>query len=169
MEPQVILVDSNDVPIGKMNKLEAHEKGLLHRAISVLIFNSNGDWLLQQRAQEKYHSPLLWSNTACSHPEPGEQSIDAAKRRLNEEMGLSANLKFAFSFVYKVSFSNGLTEHEYDHVFIAKTNSTPVINKSEAQDFKYVSQTWLMADIKKNPENYTEWFKILVPKVIDQL
>ncbi len=169
IEPKVILVDQMDNEIGQMNKLEAHEKGLLHRAISVLIFNLKGEWLLQKRASTKYHSPSLWSNTACSHPSPNEVTKMAATRRLKEEMGLEIALEHAFEFTYEVAFSNGLTEHEFDHVFIGNSDLRPELNKTEADDYKYVSTEWLTQDLGENPEMYTEWFKILVPKVIEQL
>jgi isopentenyl-diphosphate delta-isomerase len=169
IEPKVILVDQKDNEIGQMNKLEAHEKGLLHRAISVLIFNSKGEWLLQKRASTKYHSPSLWSNTACSHPAPKEATKIAADRRLQEEMGMAVELKSMFQFTYRVAFGNGLTEHEFDHVFMGMSDCRPEINMDEAGDYKYVSTEWLIQDLGQNPEMYTEWFKILVPKVIDQL
>ena len=168
-EPLLILVDQNDREIGQMNKLEAHEKGILHRAISVLIFDTKGNWLLQKRASTKYHSPSLWSNTCCSHPSPGENTSEAAKRRLIEEMGLEVELKYAFNFTYKTGFSNGLIEHELDHVFVGITDTLPLINKDEADDFKYVAQDRLLININQNPEKYSEWFKILVPKIIEQL
>ena len=169
IELLLILVDENDAEIGQMNKLEAHEKGLLHRAVSILIFNSKGEWLLQKRASSKYHSPSLWSNTCCSHPTPGESSLNAAKRRLMEEMGLKVDIKFAFDFMYRTDFSNGLTEHELDHVFIGFSDKIPVINKEEADDFKYQDQTQLLKHMEESPSEYTEWFKILLPKVIEKL
>ncbi|MBN1820393.1 MAG: isopentenyl-diphosphate Delta-isomerase, partial [Prolixibacteraceae bacterium] len=116
-ETKVICVDENDNPIGEMEKMEAHEKAVLHRAFSVFIFNSKKELLLQQRSAGKYHSALLWTNTCCSHPVPGELTENAAKRRLKEEMGMNAELKFLFKFQYKAPFDNGLTEHEIDHVF----------------------------------------------------
>src|SRR5215468_430433 len=114
---QVILVNELDEEIGTMEKLSAHEQGVLHRAISVFIFNEKGEMLLQQRASRKYHSGGLWTNACCSHPHPGEATHAAALRRLKEEMGFETSLKKAFDFVYKTSFDNGLTEHEFDHVF----------------------------------------------------
>tara|TARA_B100000809_G_scaffold119344_1_gene117576 strand:- start:1371 stop:1883 length:513 start_codon:yes stop_codon:yes gene_type:complete len=168
-EPLLILVNEQDEVVGQMNKLEAHKKGLLHRAISVLIFNSEGDWLLQKRASTKYHSPSLWSNTSCSHPTPNEDSLTAAKRRLTEEMGMKVDLKFVFDFTYRVDFSNGLIENEFDHVFIGFSNELPIINKEEADDYVYIKQKNLLLNIEINPAAYTEWFKILVPKVIKYL
>ncbi|PHO01659.1 isopentenyl-diphosphate delta-isomerase, partial [Rhodobacteraceae bacterium 4F10] len=122
MKEQVILVDQQDNPIGLMEKIEAHEKALLHRAFSVFVFNDKNELMLQQRAAEKYHSPLLWTNTCCSHQRDGESNIEAGKRRLQEEMGFSCELEEVFSFIYKAPFDNGLTEHEYDHVMIGRFN-----------------------------------------------
>ncbi len=168
-EPLLILVDNNDQEIGQMNKLEAHEKGVLHRAISVLIFNTKGDWLLQKRASSKYHSPSLWSNTCCSHPVPGETSIKAAERRLREEMGMTVDINFSFNFTYKADFNNGLIEHELDHVFFGISDELPIINREEADDFEYVGQSLLLKNIKENPSHYTEWFKILLPTVLEKI
>jgi isopentenyl-diphosphate delta-isomerase len=169
IEPLVILVDSQDQEIGEMNKLECHLKGVLHRAVSILIFNSKGEWLLQQRAQGKYHSPALWTNTSCSHPTPGEDSKSAAERRLREEMGMSVKLEFAFQFQYKAIFDNGLTENELDHVYFGRSDELPTLNKEEAMNFRYESTELLLEKIERNPENYTEWFKIMLPKVIEKL
>lgn len=135
---EVQLVDAEDNPNGSMEKLEAHEKGALHRALSVLIINSKKEILLQRRALGKYHSPGLWTNTCCSHPYPGEDPNEAAKRRLQEEMGMSSELTFLFKFQYKCDFENGLIEHELDHVFIGKTDDTPHLNTDEAIDRKSV-------------------------------
>ena len=169
IEPLVILVDQNDQEIGQMNKLESHEKGVLHRAISVLIFNSKGEWLIQRRAQEKYHSPGLWTNTCCSHPMPNENSKTAAERRLKEEMGMTVNLKFSFKFTYKVDFDNGLTENELDHVYFGCSDDLPILNKNEAMDYEFKTFDSLMDSLKYYPEKYTEWFKIMMPKVIERL
>jgi isopentenyl-diphosphate delta-isomerase len=157
-EDYVILVDENDIEIGAMQKMEAHQKALLHRAISVFVCNLNGEWLLQKRALKKYHSNGLWTNTSCSHPFPGESNLDAANRRLREEMGLEADLSEIFSFTYKESLDNELTEYELDHVFFGITDDKPVINPDEVDDWKYISFIDLEADIKKNPINYTVWF-----------
>lgn len=165
IENEVILVDENDQPIGAMEKLEAHEKALLHRAISVIIYNPEGKWLLQQRTFEKYHSKGLWTNTACSHPYPGEITVDAAARRLAEEMGITADLKEIFSFTYKQELENGLTEHELDHVFVGYSNQTPVPHPEEVRDYKFVSTDELTKDITENPEKYTVWFKIIFNRV----
>ena len=135
---EVQLVDAEDNPNGSMEKLEAHEKGALHRALSVLIINSKKEILLQRRALGKYHSPGLWTNTCCSHPYPGEDPNEAAKRRLQDEMGMSSELTFLFKFQYKCDFENGLIEHELDHVFIGKTDDTPHLNTDEAMAFKWM-------------------------------
>ena len=160
MIENVILVDVNDNELGVMEKIKAHEEGLLHRAFSVFLFNSNGEVLLQQRNKNKYHSGGLWSNTCCSHPRPGESISDAANRRLREEMGMEADLLHAFSFVYKSDLDNELTEHELDHVFLGETNSLPKMNIEEVEDYRYVSIEHLQEDIKNNPDHYTEWLKI---------
>ncbi|WP_438972522.1 isopentenyl-diphosphate Delta-isomerase [Polaribacter sp.] len=161
MEEQVILVDKNDTQIGTMAKMEAHEKALLHRAFSVFVFNNKGALLLQQRAAHKYHSPLLWTNTCCSHQRVGETNIEAGKRRLQEEMGFKTPLKEVFSFIYKAPFDNGLTEHELDHVLIGNYEEDPVINKEEVAAFKWMSLEAVKADIIENPDSYTAWFKII--------
>ncbi len=166
IDNEVILVDNNDNPIGTMEKIEAHEKALLHRAISVFIFNSEGKWLLQQRTYDKYHSKGLWTNTSCSHPFPGEDSILAANRRLHEEMGMQSDLKEVFSFTYKQELENGLTEHEFDHVFIGYSNTLPVPNPIEVMDYKYLTTKELTDAVKQNPENYTVWFKLIFERVI---
>jgi len=162
----VILVDENDSEIGIMEKLEAHQKGLLHRAFSIFILNSKNEILLQKRANTKYHSPGLWSNTCCSHPQPNQSLISSAQLRLKDEMGMIAEIKPMFSFIYKVPFDNGLWEHEYDHVFIGISDDKPIINSNEVEDYKYVSIEWLNTDIEKNPENYTSWLKICFNKFI---
>jgi len=166
---EVQLVNPNDEPIGSMEKLEAHQKGLLHRAISVLIFNSKGEMLLQRRALKKYHSPGLWTNTCCSHPYPFEIPEDAASRRLNEEMNIESKLNFAFKFIYKTEFSNGLIENELDHVFIGYSDETPHLNTDEAVAFRWVTIKELQRDIEKNPENYTVWFKIIIEEHLKQV
>ena len=161
---EVQLVDAEDNPNGSMEKLEAHEKGALHRALSVLIINSKKEILLQRRALGKYHSPGLWTNTCCSHPYPGEDPNEAAKRRLQEEMGMSSELTFLFKFQYKCDFENGLIEHELDHVFIGKTDDTPHLNTDEAMGFKWMSIENLEQDMLSYPENYTFWFKLIIEK-----
>jgi isopentenyl-diphosphate Delta-isomerase len=168
MSDFVILVDAKDKQIGIMPKLEAHEKGVLHRAFSVFIFNSKGEVLLQQRALSKYHSPGLWSNTCCSHPNPNESNGDAANRRLMEEMGMVCELQPVFSFIYQVAFENGLIEHEFDHVYFGKSDSLPEINKFEVNDWKYISVSDLLNEIRLNPNKYTEWLKKCIVKVNEQ-
>ncbi|MDT3369294.1 isopentenyl-diphosphate Delta-isomerase [Macellibacteroides fermentans] len=157
----VILVDENDNPIGTMPKMEAHEKAMLHRAFSVFILNANDEVLLQQRANDKYHSAGLWTNTCCSHPHPGEDTLGAARRRLKEEMGMEADLQFVFKFMYKAPFDNLLTEHEIDHVFIGKTNQLPVINPEEVASYKYMKPEDIKLDMEQNPQSYTVWFRII--------
>ncbi|WP_316826926.1 isopentenyl-diphosphate Delta-isomerase [Pedobacter miscanthi] len=169
MEEQVILVDGDDVPMGRMDKMEAHEKGLLHRAFSVFIFNSKNELLLQQRALSKYHSGGLWTNTCCSHPRVGETNISAAERRLKEEMGMHCNLDYLFKFTYRAEFADGLTEHEVDHVFFGATDDLPLINHEEVESFKYVNLETLISDIKINPGIYTPWLRICLNEVMEHI
>ncbi len=168
-EEQVILVNEKDEVLGYAPKMLAHEKALLHRAFSVFIFNDKGELLLQQRAAHKYHSPGLWTNTVCSHQRKNETNIEAGKRRLMEEMGLTANLTEVFHFVYKAPFDNGLTEHELDHVMIGFSNKSPRINPGEVMDYTYESLENIESDIKKHPEKYTEWFKIIFDNSLGKL
>lgn len=160
----VILVDENDNDIGVMEKLQAHEQGLLHRAFSVFIFNDQEELLLQQRAISKYHSGGLWTNTCCSHPRPNETVKDAANRRLFEEMGMSCDLQIKTNFIYKTPFDNGLTEHELDYVLIGHTNQHPIINKDEVESYKWESILDIKKDIVSNPNQFTSWFKIALEK-----
>lgn len=166
-EEKVILVDAEDNPVGTEAKMQAHLNGDLHRAISILIYNTKGEMLLQQRALTKYHTPGLWTNACCSHPRPGESTLGAAKRRLLEEMGMEAELKEKFTFIYRAVFDNGLTEHELDHVFIGITDTDPAINPDEVNDFKWISMNELMQDISLNPEKYTIWFRIILREMIN--
>ena len=159
-EEKVILVDKNDNQVGLMPKIEAHEKGVLHRAFSIFIFNSKYELLLQKRASSKYHSGGLWTNTCCSHPREGEDILDAANRRLDEEMGITTSLRKVYDFIYKAELDNQLTEHEFDHVFYGVFDNDPTLNKDEAEDFKWVDMETLNNDIMKNEDNYTVWFKI---------
>lgn len=163
-EEQVILVNEKDEKIGLMPKQEAHEKAVLHRAFSVFIFNDANELMLQQRALHKYHSPGLWSNTCCSHQRDGENSIEAGKRRLYEEMGFTTELKETTSFIYKAPFDNGLTEHEFDHVLVGTYNNTPLFNKEEVASWKWMSMEAVQNDIKYVPEKYSAWFKIIFEK-----
>jgi len=167
MEEQVILVDGNDLQIGQMEKMEAHQKGLLHRAFSVFIFNSKNELLLQQRAFDKYHSGGLWTNTCCSHPRIGESNLDGANRRLMEEMGMQADLKWVFDFTYRAEFESGLVEHELDHVFFGQSDLLPVINRNEVETFKYVNLEALKDELQLNPKDYTPWLKICLEKVME--
>jgi len=169
MEEQVVLVDEKDNPIGLMEKMEAHEKALLHRAFSVFIFNKKGELMLQQRAASKYHSPLLWTNTCCSHQRDGETNLEAGKRRLQEEMGFVTEIKEVFSFIYKAPFDNGLTEHELDHVMVGSFEGAPSINKEEVESYKWMNLEDLKSDIKNNPDIYTAWFKIIFDKSFEKL
>lgn len=164
MEEKVIIVDKNDNQIGLMPKLDAHKKGILHRAFSVFVLNNNNEIMLQKRAYNKYHSGGLWTNTCCSHQREGENSIEAGKRRLLEEMGFETELKIITSFIYKVEFENGLTEHELDYLLIGKFLKSPVINKQEVADWKWMKIELITDDIKLNPNNYTSWFKIIFDK-----
>ncbi|NEU08247.1 isopentenyl-diphosphate Delta-isomerase [Flavihumibacter sp. R14] len=165
MEELLILVDEDDKALGGMDKLSVHQKGLLHRAFSIFIFNSKGQLLLQQRANDKYHSGGLWTNTCCSHPRLGEELATAVERRLAEEMGMHCHAEFIFSFTYKMEFENGLTEHEYDHVFFGRSDDIPVINPLEVKDFKYMTLEDLVQAIDLHPEDFSAWLKICLPKV----
>jgi len=163
-EEKVILVNEKDEPIGLMPKMEAHEKGLLHRAFSVFVFNDKNELMLQQRALSKYHSPGLWTNTCCSHQREGESNIKAGKRRLQEEMGFTTNLKDTMAFIYKAPFDNGLTEHEFDHILVGNFNDLPDLNPEEVSAWKWIKLEEVQKDIKNHPERYTEWFKIIFDK-----
>ncbi|TAF10287.1 MAG: isopentenyl-diphosphate Delta-isomerase [Flavobacterium sp.] len=161
IEEQVILVNEQDEPIGLMNKMEAHEKAVLHRAFSVFVLNDKNEVMLQQRAHHKYHSPLLWTNTCCSHQRAGETNIEAGKRRLFEEMGFETELKELFHFIYKAPFDNGLTEHELDYVMIGYYDDAPVINLDEVESWKWMPIEAIKDDMLANPNSYTVWFKII--------
>jgi len=165
MKEVVILVNKKDLELGTMEKMETHLKGKLHRAISVFIFNSKGEMLLQRRALEKYHTAGLWSNTACSHPRINEKPIDSAERRVFEEMGLKVKLKFIFKFLYKAKLDNNLIENELDHVFIGTSDEKPNININEVCDYKYISEYELNLLIEKEFESFTPWFKECYKKV----
>jgi len=164
MKEQVVLVNERDEPLGLMEKIEAHEKALLHRAFSVFITNKQGEIMLQQRALTKYHSPGLWTNTCCSHQRDGEQNLEAGKRRLMEEMGFEAPLKHLFSFIYKADMGNGLTEHELDHVMQGQYDDIPMINLEEVASWKWMTPNKIKEDIQRAPEFYTAWFKIIFDK-----
>ena len=158
----VVLVNENDEKIGLMPKMEAHEKGLLHRAFSVFIFNKNKELMLQKRSLKKYHSPGLWTNTCCSHQRDGESNINAGMRRLKEEMGFSSELREINSFIYKVIFDNGLIEHELDYILVGEYENDVEPNSQEVDDWKWIDLDEINDDIKTNPEEYTEWFKIIM-------
>ncbi len=164
-EEKVILVDIHDNPVGEMEKMEAHRLALLHRAFSVFIFNEKKELMLQQRAAGKYHSPLLWTNTCCSHPRPGETTEAAAHRRLTEEMGFDCELNEIFSFIYKEALDQGLTEHEFDHVFVGAFNGVPEINPTEVETWKWMKMEDIASDLAKNPGHYTVWFRIAFERV----
>lgn len=162
---EVILVNEDDEQLGTMEKMEAHQKGLLHRAFSIFIFNSKGEFLLQQRALGKYHNGGLWTNTCCSHPFPGENILTAANRRLSEEMGFTTLLSPAFNFTYNATFTNGLTEHEFDHVFTGIYDGEITADKNEVSDYCFKNINDIEALIQTDPEKYTEWFKIALPQI----
>lgn len=164
-EQQVILVNEKDQPVGTLGKMEAHRLGVLHRAFSVFIFNNKGEMLLQQRAMKKYHSPGLWTNTCCSHPFPGETASQAANRRLTEEMGFTASLQPIFEFTYRAEFSNGLIEHEYDHVFAGTYEGQVLPNPEEVNDCCYKTLEEIADSLLTHPDKYTPWFKIAFPRI----
>ena len=165
IEPHVILVDEKDNVLGTLPKIEAHVKGLLHRAISVFLFDYEGNWIIQQRALNKYHSAGLWTNTCCSHPYYNETVIDAANRRLMEEMGVECELNFVFKLLYRAELDNELVEHELDHVFVGFTNQLPQPNVDEVMAWSKLSFFDIDQEIQLYPEKYTEWFKLLYKKV----
>jgi len=165
----VILVDKNDKKIGLMPKMEAHEKGVLHRAFSVFIFNDKNELMLQKRNVNKYHSPGLWTNTCCSHQKDGESNINAGKRRLEEEMGFCVDLNELDSFIYYVKFDNGLIEHELDHILVGEYNGNFNVNPEEVDEWKWLTLDKIKDDIKRNPNNYTEWFKIIMDNYYNEL
>jgi isopentenyl-diphosphate delta-isomerase len=166
---EVVLVDEQDNTIGVMEKMEAHRKGLLHRAFSIFLFNDSGQMLLQRRALSKYHSPGLWTNTCCSHPMQGESLDIAASRRLKEEMGMVCTMTKAFDFIYRADLDNELVEHEFDHVFFGNTNQSPSINQDEVCEWKWMPVFDVYVDVQLNPARYTEWFKIALPEVMTRL
>ncbi len=167
MENMVILVDSEDNPIGTEEKYKAHVEGKLHRAFSVFIFNSDNQILLQKRALDKYHCGGMWTNACCSHPAPNEIMKDAAQRRLIEEMGIICNLQKSFDFIYRAQFSNRLIEYEFDHVFIGKFDGFAKPNPEEVMAYKWLSISGLKKELEEEPERFTPWFKIAIPRVLD--
>jgi isopentenyl-diphosphate delta-isomerase len=168
MKEKVILVDSNDVEIGLMEKMQAHEQAKLHRAFSVFLLNNKNEVLLQRRALGKYHCAGMWTNTCCSHPRAGETLQNAVDRRLLEEMGISCKTNWSYSFIYKADVGNGLVEHELDHVFIGRFNEAPQPNAEEVADWKYVSVNELKIDMSNHPDQYTPWFKIIFNEVTNK-
>ncbi len=168
---QIILVDEKDNQIGVEEKLKAHLEGKFHRAFSVFVFNSKGELMLQKRAQTKYHSGGLWSNTCCSHPRPDKDITEEAKTRLKEEMGIDCELKEAFSTSYNVkvdSQTGKLMEHEFDHIFIGLSDDSPELNPEEAEDWKWINPNELKKDIEENPEKYTPWFKLILERTLQE-
>ena len=162
---QVILVDEQDAPLGVMEKMEAHRTGMLHRAFSIFIFNREGQMLLQQRAHGKYHSGGLWTNACCSHPQPGEQVQEAAERRLMEELGFNTKLEKVFDFLYKAGLDNGLTEHEFDHVFVGIYNGPINYNTDEVMHIEYKTLDEIKASLGEDPSRYTAWFHHAFPGI----
>lgn len=162
---EVILVDEYDQPCGLMEKKEAHQKGVLHRAFSIFIFSRQGEMLLQQRAEEKYHSGGLWTNACCSHPLPGESTASAAVRRLKEEMGIETQLEKIFDFLYKTQFDNGLTEHEFDHVYAGEYEGDINFDPSEVMNVCFKPLLEIKEDMERQPEKFTTWFRIAFPRV----
>ncbi len=161
---KIIIVDEDDNQIGTGEKLAVHQKGLLHRAFSIFVFNKKGELMLQRRALSKYHSPGLWSNTCCSHPAPGEDTLAAAHRRLKEEMGFDCELREKFSFIYKTKLGD-LTEHEFDHVLFGQFDGEPVINKDEVEDWEWMRLEYLKEELHNKPELYSYWLKVVLDKI----
>jgi len=164
---EVILVNDQDEPLGTMEKVEAHRQGALHRAFSVVLYNPEGQMLIQRRAACKYHSPGLWSNACCSHPRPGESLEDAVQRRLKEELGITCPVEHAYSFIYKIAFDNGLTEHELDHVFVGTVSENLAVNPREVSEFTFTSPDELLARMEKSPAMFTFWFQMIMKKLND--
>ncbi|SEM25580.1 isopentenyl-diphosphate Delta-isomerase [Chryseobacterium taichungense] len=162
MEEYVVLVNPEDQITGTMEKQQAHVNGLLHRAFSVFLFNSKGEMLLQKRASGKYHSPLKWTNAVCSHPRIEETYLEGARRRVKEELGIEADLSEKFSFIYKADVGNGLWEHELDHVFVGIFEDEFYLNKEEVEEVRYITLEDLDQEMSEHPENFTEWFKIIL-------
>jgi isopentenyl-diphosphate Delta-isomerase len=162
---QVILVTPEDEAIGTMEKMEAHRKGLLHRAFSVFLFDADGRMLLQQRAAGKYHGAHLWTNACCSHPLPGEEVADAVKRRLMQELGLKADVQPVFSFVYRADVENDLIEHEYDHVFAGEYGGDFQLNPMEVEAIRYEEISDIRNEVQEDPSRFTTWFRLAFPRI----
>ena len=169
MAEQVVVVSENDEILGLMEKMEAHENGILHRAFSVFLFNDKGEMLLQKRASGKYHSPNQWTNAVCSHPKIDETYLEGAQRRLNEELGITADLIEKFSFIYKADVGQNLWEHELDHVFTGNYEGNFALNEEEVSEVRYISMQQLDEEMNANPEKFTEWFKIILKEYKDHL
>ncbi len=169
MKDKVILVDSEDNPVGIEDKYNVHVEGKLHRAFSVFLFNSDNQMLLQKRALDKYHCGGMWTNACCSHPAPNENLKDAAQRRLIEEMGIICDIQKAFDFIYKAHFSNGLIEYEFDHVFMGKFDGFAKPNPDEVMAYKWISIAKLKEELEDDSERFTPWFKIAIPRVFDTI
>lgn len=169
MEEQVVLVSENDEILGLMDKMQAHENGILHRAFSVFLFNDKGEMLLQKRASGKYHSPDQWTNAVCSHPRFDETYLQGAKRRMKEELGVEAELTEKFNFLYKADVGQNLWEHELDHVFTGIYNGDFLLNEDEVSEVRYISMQELDAEMKENPQQFTEWFKIILKEYKEHL
>ncbi|MBZ0133882.1 MAG: isopentenyl-diphosphate Delta-isomerase [Rhodocyclaceae bacterium] len=169
MSERVILVDENDHALGEAGKLEAHRQGVLHRAFSTFVFDARGRLLLQRRAVTKYHSGGLWTNTCCGHPRPGEALMEAANRRLMEEMGIECSLRKAFSFIYRAELDNGLVENEFDHVLIGQCDDYPRLNPDEADAWASVELDWLSRNIRINPDSFTYWLRVCSDQVVRHL
>lgn len=165
----VILVDEKDNAIGTVEKMEAHRKGLLHRAFSILLFNSKGEILIQKRARSKYHSGGLWTNTCCSHPLPDEPMKHATRRKLSQEMGIDLPTEFAYKFFYHVQLDSNLIEHECDHVYTGTFDGEPIVNNNEVEDWKFISPDELLNDVQCNPHHYTYWFKLILDRQVQKL
>jgi len=164
---QVILVDEKDRPVGLAAKMEAHYKGILHRAFSIFIFNSKGEMLLQQRAINKYHSGGLWSNACCSHPALGEEMTETIQRRLQEEMGFKTPVRKIFDFIYKAELDKGLTEHEFDHVFAGEYDGPVDFNTNEVMDYCYMDLKEIERSLQDQPAKYSIWFQLAFPRVME--
>jgi len=165
-EERVVLVNEWDQEVGTMEKIEAHRRGVLHRAFSVFIFASDGRLLMQRRARGKYHSGGPWTNTCCGHPRPGETIEGAATRRLREEMGMNVQLEVRFSFIYEVRFTNELIEHELDHVLVGNCGDKPAPDPKEVDDVRWIAVKNLEGEIAADPCRFTEWVRLCLPRVI---
>jgi isopentenyl-diphosphate delta-isomerase len=165
MITEVVLVDQQDRPLGRMEKLAAHQEGVLHRAFSIFIFNKKGEILLQQRAPGKYHSGSLWTNACCGHPLPGEETIEAAQRRLNEELGFKTEIEKIFHLVYKTGFENGLTEHEFDHVFAGQYEGVVNADPAEVMSISWQDMREVSRSLNADPQFYTVWFRLIFPRI----